>query len=264
MECPNCGNQVADDASICDHCDFILDKSFLGDDFTDDGDQAAAEVDQGQAAAPQRSSRRRPEPEDDEEMDELEKEMQALRERRRVSQTPVPTTTTVKESETLEEESGKIAKDIEGVLGKYWKAFKALQKPDKLLVGGGAGLALFSFFPWVSFAGVASLIGLEVGGWFTLLMGGAIISLVFLRGQKHWRDKQKYILYAQLGVAGLAVLFVLIRMGSLGSVGGDDIGSELHKSLGASLGVGLVLCLAASVTMAVGAFILFKAKVLKK
>ncbi|MBW1872512.1 MAG: hypothetical protein JRJ19_10625, partial [Deltaproteobacteria bacterium] len=194
MECPNCGKQVADDSSICDHCDYILDKSFLGQDFTDDDDHASVEDDQDNAVAPERSSRRRPEPEDGEEMDELEKEMQAIRERRRVVQTPVPTTTTVKESQTLEEESGKISKDIEGVLGKYWKMFKSLSKPDKLLVGGGAGLVLFSFFPWVSFAGLASLIGLEVGGWFSLLLGAAIISLVFLRDQKHWRDKQKYIL----------------------------------------------------------------------
>jgi hypothetical protein len=220
MRCPQCGEEIEDDKAICGHCDYIIDKSFLGDDFTD--------------IEPERPSARRS-----------------------AQDTSVDSSATPR-SENLSVEASRVTDDVQNTLKKIWGNFQKLSFPDKLAVGGSAGMFLFAFFPWVSVSGVVTITGFEVGGWFTTVLAAATIAIVFMRQNGYWRDGEKYVLYVQTGIAVIAVLFTLSRMFFLGkSVPFPGIAT-------ADIGAGLFLCFLSSVTILGGAFLLLKEKVLKK
>ncbi|MFC1654357.1 hypothetical protein ACFL2F_01015 [Myxococcota bacterium] len=261
MRCPQCGQELDDGTAICDHCDHIIDKSFLGDDFTDmepdPPEPSEPTTERGPPPRP-RSSRRPPRPAS---QDSTEPERPSAR--RSAQDTPVDSNT-APPSGSLSVEASRVTDDVSNTLKKIWGNFQRLTFADKLAVGGAVGMFLFAFFPWVSVSGVGAVIGFEVGGLFTTVLMGATIALVFMRQNEHWRDKEKYILYVQTGIGILAVLFTLSKMFSLGKTAPFPVSRGVPGAATASVGAGLFLCFLSSVAVLGGALILLKEKVLKK
>jgi hypothetical protein len=259
MRCPQCGQELEDGTTICEHCDYIIDKSFLGDDFTDMEPEPPAppEPTTERGPPPQRSRRRPPRPP----QDSTEPERPSAR--RSAQDTPVDSST-APPSESLSVEASRVTDDVQNTLKKIWGNFQRLVFADKLSVGGAAGMFLFSFFPWVSVSGVGAVIGFEVGGWFMTILTAATIALVFMRQNPHWRDKEKYILYIQTGIGAIAVVFTLSKMFSLGKSIPFPASRGISGVATASVGAGLFLCFLASVAVLGGALLLLKEKVLKK
>ncbi|HUU00143.1 MAG TPA: hypothetical protein VM425_01740 [Myxococcota bacterium] len=259
MRCPNCGKEVPDGTAICEHCDHILDKSFLGGGFTDDSaGESGGNYDQdGSSGSDDQASPGG---------DQVDREMEALRRRRRVEKNPPRGASGIEESKDLGEEAGKLVKDVKGTFSNAWGFYKKQDTSDKLCTAGAAFVVLFVFFPWVTISGASSItkIGIEVGGWFSMLMGAAMIALIYMRGQKHWRDKQKVVIYAQAGVAGLTLISLLIQMGKLSSLTAADTDSPLEMTLGTHIQIGLVFSMLGAIAMAAGAGLLLKEKVLAK
>jgi len=262
MRCPQCGQEVEDGAAICEHCDYIIDKSFLGDDFTDMEPEPEApaepEPTTERGPPPQRSRRRPPR---EAPKDSTEPERPSAR--RKAQDTPVDSSS-APSSENLSVEASRVTDDVGNTLKNIWGKFKSLGFADKLAVGGAAGMFLFSFFPWVSVSGVGAVIGFEVGGWFMTVLTAVTIALVFMRQNPHWHDKEKYILYVQTGIGAIAVLFTLSKMFSLGKAVPFPASRGIPGMAAASVGAGLFLCFLASVAVLGGALLLLKEKVLKK
>jgi hypothetical protein len=261
MRCPQCGQEIEDGSAICEHCDHIIDKSFLGDDFTDmepEPEPEPSEETTERGPPPQRS-RRRPPPQAPQDSTEPERPSA----RRSAQDTPVDSGTSPP-SESLSVEASRVTDDVTNTLKKIWGNFQRLTFADKLAVGGAAGMFLFSFFPWVSVSGVGSVIGFEVGGLFMTVLTAATIAMVFMRQNKHWRDKEKYILYIQTGIGAIAVLFTLSKMFSLGKAVPFPASRGIPGMASASVGAGLFLCFLSSVAVLGGALLLLKEKVLKK
>ena len=260
MRCPQCGQELDDGTAICEHCDYIIDKSFLGEDFTDMEPETPAprEPETERGAPPPRSSRRPPRQAP---QDSTEPERPSAR--RSAQDTPVDSSTAPR-SESLSVEASRVTDDVSNTLKKIWSTFQKLEFPDKLAVGGAAGMLLFSFFPWVSVSGVGAVIGFEVGGLFMTLLTAATIAMVFMRQNKHWRDKEKYILYVQTGIGAIAVLFTLSKMFSLGKAVPFPASRGVSGVASASVGAGLFLCFLSAVAVLGGALLLMKEKVLKK
>jgi hypothetical protein len=238
MRCPQCGQELEDGTAICGHCDYIIDKSFLGDDFTDMEPEPPAPPEP--TTEPERPSARRS-----------------------AQDTPVDSSS-APPSESLSVEASQVTEDVQNMLKKIWGSFQSLSFPDKLAVGGAAGMFLFSFFPWVSVSGVGAVIGFEVGGWFTTVLVAATIAVVAMRQNEHWRDKEKYVIYIQTGIAVFAVLFTLSRMFTLGKTVPFPDSRGVPGVATASIGAGLFLCFLSSVAVLGGALMLLKQKVLKK
>ncbi len=260
MRCPKCGAQLEDGTAICEHCDYIIDKSFLGDDFTDMvPEPQAPEPTTERGPPPRPRSSRRPPPRAPQDSTEPERPSA----RRRAQDTPVDSST-APPSESLSVEASRVTDDVQNTFKKIWANFQRLAFPDKLAVGGAAGMFLFSFFPWVSVSGVGSVIGFDVGGWFTTVLVAATIAVVIMRQHEHWRDKEKYVIYIQTGIAVIAVLFTLSKMFSLGKTVPFPASRGIPGVARASIGAGLFLCFLSAVSVLGGALLLLKEKVLKK
>lgn len=246
MRCPSCGSQVAEGSSICDNCDFILDKSFLGDGYTDDDTGPDAPVEEDLH-----------DPEDDPSYPDGRGKIPKPRKSSDTNVSSGPPA-----SSSLSVEGSRMAADVEGFLKKLWQSFKQLEFNDKLAVGGSFAMFLFTFFPWVSIEGAGNMIGLEVDGWFIILMAAATVALVYVRQQEHWQDKQQYVVFAQIGVAAITVIFLLAKMGTKVKVTRPEL--DLHKVVVTHVQSGMVLCFLASLAVVAAAGLLLRDKVLKK
>jgi hypothetical protein len=301
MKCPQCGQDNEPGVAICAQCDAIIDPSFLGDDYTHesdgpadleddafDGEDTPAD-DQLEAAAEPAARRRRrgryvvgsadDEDEDDayedegedEGEDEIERQLAELRAKRaRNAKTPAAVDAEKQQAEkaqaasgSLGEESSRVQQDVEQSLGKISAFIKGLEKSDKIVLGGALGMFLFPLFPWITISGQGDLSGLEVGGWFLLLLAGCVGSLVYLRQDPHWQQRENIILYVQSGVVVLAVLFLLVRMFSTGSAVAA-VDPEMVGTYSVGVGVGLILSLLATIAAGAGTFLLLRDKVLDK
>ncbi len=203
--------------------------------------------------------------------DEIEQQLAELRAKRaRHAKTPAAVDADKQQAEkakasagSLGEESSRVQKDVEQSLGKIGSFLKGLEKPDKIVLGGALGMFLFPLFPWIAISGQGDLSGLEVGGWFLLLLGGCVGSLVYLRQDPHWQQREHIILYVQSGVVVLAVLFLLVRMFSTGSAV-VAVDPEMVGTYSVGVGVGLILSLLATIAVGAGTFLLLRDKVLNK
>ena len=264
MQCPKCGGDLPDGSAICKHCDHIIDKSFLGDDYLDEDDRDEAAPQERPEPNPAR--RRRP-PRTDEPPAPAswEPDRNAAtdhRARRAAQDTPVDHSSAPDNG--LSVEGSRVASDVESFLKKTAQAFQSLGLHDKLAVGGAVGMFLLCFFPWISVGAAGSLIGLEVDGWFAMLLAGAVVGLVYARHQKHWSDKEHYVLYAQVGVATVAVLFLLVKMSTLGKLKVTNPGLGVEQLVVAHVQGGLVLCFLSSLVSLAGVLLLFRDKVLRR
>ena len=302
MKCPKCGETNEEGVSICQHCDAIMDASFLGDDFTSDGlgedayaeDTPAEEEDLDPAPAPSRGRARKrsfvtssshdDDPYDDEEQDqdededyedeegdEIERQLAALRAKR--DRAPDPPHSLLEQQEAEKEKEGslgdevsRVQKDMESSLGKVGAFIKSLEKADKLALGGAIGMFIFPLFPWANISSQGSVSGLEIGGWFLMLLAACVGTLTYLRKDEHWQSREQYIIYVQTGVGAVSVLFLLAKLFSLGSIKPSyPAGMEPTAGLySVSVGSGLLLALGACALMGFGTFLLLKTKVLKK
>jgi len=290
MKCPECGEYNDEGISICQHCDAILDASFLGDDYTDehDGpddlseDNTSSGPAPAEPASPGRSHRRsfvvgsgsddyeeEEQPEwEDEEFAEIERQRAAHRTKRAQqkerphSATPAPSA----QGEDLGSEASQVQKDVEGSLNKVKDFLKGLEKADKISIGGALGMFVFPLFPWVNITSQGSRAGLEVGGWFLMLLALCVGTLVYLRQDEHWKGREKYVLYVQAGVVVISLLFLLARMINLGSIRHvmPDGTPALPGLYSASAGIGLILSLLACLAAGAGTGRRLKEKVLKK
>jgi hypothetical protein len=302
MKCPECGETNDEGVSICQHCDAIMDASFLGDDFTSDDmgedayaeDTPAEEEDPDPAPAPSRGRAKRrsfasssgynddsydeedqdqdeDELEGDEDGDEIERQLAALRAKR--DRAPDPPHSLLEQQEaakadegSLGDEVSRVQKDMESSLGKVGVFLKSLEKADKLALGGAAGMFIFPLFPWANISSQGSVSGLEIGGWFLMLLAACVGTLTYLRKDEHWQSREQYIVYVQTGVGVVSVLFLLVKLFSLGSImpsypEGMGPTAGLYS---VGVGSGLLLALAACGLMGFGTFLLLQAKVLKK
>lgn len=311
MKCPECGGDNESGVAICQHCDHILDASFLGDDFTSEpdepggGDEDEFEDTPPEGAetgdtwsgppptAPTRRGRSRGsrfvvgrsedsgydefDDEDDEEeqaydpeFEEIERQRAELRAKRdKAEQDRAAAARAPSEAEAepqMQDELEHVQKDMQETLGKATDFFKSLDKSDKFTLGGAIGMLIFPLFPWVSISGQGSLGGFEVGGWFISLLALCVGSLIYLRQDEHWQAREKYVLIAQAAVVAIAILFLLFRLVTVGSIkavapDGLTIPEGLYS---VGVGTGLLLTLISSGFAGFGTFIPFKAKVLNK
>jgi len=308
MKCPECGGNNDPGVAICQHCDHILDASFLGDDYTAEPEEPrdfeedefedtppegtpASDTQSGPApTAPPRRGRSRgsrfvvgrsqdggydafdSEDEDeaeqyDPEFDEIERQRAALRAKRdKADQAHSLADAPAEQREAIKDELGRVNKDMEESLGKAKEFVKSLGKHDKICLGGAAGMLIFPLFPWVSVSGQGSLSGFEVGGWLISLLALCVGSLIYLRQDEHWQAREKYVLIAQAAVVAIAILFLLFRMitiGSIKAVAPDGL-SLPAGSYSVGVGIGLLLSLICTGVAGFGTFFPFKEKVLGK
>ncbi len=212
-----------------------------------------------------------PDEEPEEGDDEIERQLAELRAKRaRNAKTPAAVDAEKQQVEkakdsagSLGEESSRVQKDVEQSLSKIGAFLKGLEKADKIVLGGALGMFLFPLFPWITISGQGDLSGLEVGGWFLLLLAGCLGSLIYLRQDSHWRQRESIILYVQSGVVVLAVLFLLVRMFSTGSAVAA-VDPEMVGTYSVGVGTGLILSLLATMAAGAGTFLLLRDKVLNK
>lgn len=273
MKCPSCGKEIAADSAICPACDYIIDKSFLGEGYTGQDADSAAGDDTGDGVPGRDVTQPAAEPlaEDDLEPagdpDEMERELAELRKRRQVKREQ-PRALRISDQESagnLEEEAGRLFADVVSSLKRLWQSFLALARAERLVVGGAAVALLGSFLPWVSVAGAGavSLIGIEVDGWLLVLLAAATAAAALLRHKPQWQEqpRRRVLLYGQLGASGLATLFVftqIMRVDSLVEL--PEAARVLPTALRASVQAGAVISLAAAATMLAGSVMQFTAE----
>jgi hypothetical protein len=289
MKCPKCGRQNPEGTVICSGCDAILDKSFLGGDFTDesgaakpdkppwDEDTAKPAAGDAPAAPPSKPGRRRPSSAPvpaQEQATERRIEKKPVpkpaarssdgeptaprKEKRSDSDTPPQPSFAPRQNENLKSESARMAKEVEGTLKKGWSFFLLCRLADKLSIAGGFGVFVFVFFPWVTIPRAEVFTGFELGGWFAGLLGIGTIVLVWLRLQPEWLPRARYVLYGQLAATATCLIYLLTRTGTAKSVrfSGADMG--MVDNLPPVIGAGLILCLGAAIVALAGTLMLYK------
>ncbi len=271
MKCPSCGKDIDVDTAICPHCDYIIDKSFLGDGYTDqdedtpDGDGAGRASAGGEDGTQPAGT-----PLDDDDLepagdpDEVDRELAELRRRRHVKREQ-PRALRISEqesSDSLEVETGRLFADVVAFLKRLWQNFLVMPRADRLVVGGAAVAFLGAFLPWVSVAGAGALtlIGIEVDGMLLVLLAAATVAAVLLRRKPNWQEqpRRQVLLYGQLGASGLATLFVFVQIMRVDSlVEFPEAARLMHTALGASVQPGAVISLLAAATMLGGSVMHF-------
>ena len=127
--------------------------------------------------------------------------------------------------------------------------FKKAELGHKIAIGGGAALVVGSFLPWVKATvplfGTVTESGIDAGdGWFSLLLGAAVIALATV-----WRAQPLQWLYVAGGVALAFGLFEWI------DISGDI--DELGGGFGAvKVGIGVPIVVAGALAALVGAEVL--------
>ncbi|MBN2497951.1 MAG: zinc ribbon domain-containing protein [Deltaproteobacteria bacterium] len=315
MKCPQCGEENPDGTMICEHCDAILDDSFLEDEEDLDEDYASAEDTPGgrdtqqfaaadeepwdeeeedeedvRAAAPpsapssgQRSFSREqmrkkaqqreiPEPdeEDEEEFAEIRRQREEVRKRRTAALAGRPKPMRIDEEKEkgkgqgLAIEASQVGKDVEGMLSKLKAFFLGLPKQDKLSLIGAGVMFLSSLFPWVEIEQQGSRIGLEMGGLFLILLAAALVALVYLRSSPDWKERAHYVLFGQLGVAGIALVFGLAKLFTSSSFTSISPADGVLRTHAGHLQFGIILAFLACGLAAGGSFWIFKQDFLDK
>lgn len=280
MKCPKCGHDNPAGTAICAKCDNILDKSFLGDDFTDEPgestefsdstDRSAPPPEAGQteiAPPPTRRSSRRPRPATDtgllsaktarkaaslgEEPTEHKAESlpDARKQKRSAQDTPVESAFAPEENESLKAESQRMAAEIRVQVRKGWSFYQALRAPEKIALGGAAGTFLFSFFPWVRFPPLDSISGVDLGSLFAVLLAVGCGVLVYLRVRPENAPRQRFLLFGQLGCAVLCAVFMLTRFGAARGYTLSEEELALTDGSGGLIQAGLVLAVLGSFAM---------------
>jgi hypothetical protein len=301
MKCPQCGYQNKPGISICDKCDFILDASFLGD--ADGGQEAEEppELDEStQSGPPPKPSRTRPSqtqaaepPQDDGHphkrgsrfiaggIDDpvLEGDPMAISTakpkddddwraelRREREQKAAEAAQQARDAPPArpQNESDRIVGDLKSVFAKGQGAYKGLTRADQLSVAGAGLMFLMCFFPWVSIERQGSLVGLEVGGLWLLLLAGCVGGAVFLRRTAHWQSRPKPIVLGQAGALALSLVFILSKITGLNSMRVVVPEADLEIPAAASVQFGIFLALVGAAVAAYGTWQIFRQEVLKK
>ncbi len=281
MKCPKCGKENDEGVSICQHCDFILDPSFLGEDY--EGDQQAdsgefaelnseefSEVtpssEQDEYKETREEEEEEEEKEEDEEDEEIERQLRELREKRGKHSVPHSAADLKRDDGTQKDIKNPVQDDLKKIFHGIATFFMNLQKADRIAMLSAVGMFLFTIFPWVSISNQGSLSGLEVGGWFLLLLGASLGALVYLRQDSHWQSREKYIIFVQAAVTGIALIFMLIRVVSISSLKPvTSDGTALNSSFySVQVGFGYLFALASTVGSAIATWMLLKEKVLNK
>lgn len=107
---------------------------------------------------------------------------------------------------------------------------------EKLVLGGTAGLVIGAFLPWAT-VGPFDVAGTDGDGVLTLLLGLIVAALA-------WTRKAPRLVIALIGLAVLIGLYDLV---DVGRVAGSD-----EEFFDVSVGIGLLLTVAASIVAAVG------------
>ncbi len=284
MKCPKCGHDNPAGTAICAKCDNILDKSFLGDGFTDEPEASGEAVDFGDntdrsappppeagqteiAPPPTRRSSRRPKPATDpgllaaktarkaaslgEEPTEHKAESlpDARKQKRTAQDTPVESAFAPEEGESLKAEGQRMAAEIRVQVRKGWSFYQALRLPEKIALGGAAATFLFSFFPWVRFPPLDSISGVDLGGLFAVLLSVGCGVVVYLRMRPENVSRARYLLFAQLGCAALCAIFMLTRVSAARGYTLSEEELALAEGSGSLLQPGLFLAILGSLAM---------------
>jgi hypothetical protein len=242
-------------ASICAFCDYIIDRSFLGEGYTDEPirpannqpeksekvDNPLLYEDTGKIVLSNHDKSPSSNPPSD-------NQSLKLPDSSRTSESP--------KKEDPAEKTSPIFKDVENILLKIWQSFLRHSVPDKLTIGGAAALLVFTLFPWVQVPGLGSRIGLELGGWVTLLCAAGFAALVQTRHHPKWYSFERPILYFQIGAASLLVLFLLVRMITIDWEDTSRVEGQFPiQFYSAEVSLGLVLCWVSSLVILVGSLL---------
>ncbi len=282
MKCPKCGKENDEGISICQYCDFILDPSFLGQDYAQEEEPGSADLDElgaDEFSELTPSSEEEPfegnDSEDEEDVDEedkeIERQLQELRDKR-AKHSVAHSAADMRKDRGIDKgtdkdiKSDSIQDDLRQTFQVITGFFGRLEKADKIAMVCAIGMFLFTIFPWVTISTQGSLSGLEVGGWFLLLLSASLGSLIYLRQDSHWQKREKYVIITQAAVVGIALVFLLVRVISIGSLkpvspDGLPVSEGLYSI---QVGFGFLFSLASTIGAAVATWMLLKQKVLKK
>lgn len=213
MICPNCQTLVADSAAICDHCNHILDASFLGGDITNEGEQgepaaeptrikampAAAPATRGasgEPAAKPAGRRKASEPATVQFPSDDDEATAAGARRATLDEVAAPPAAA---SEALEDLAAQ---------------FRALSRSEQLSAGGAALLLVSLALPWRTSLALGDDIGMLTSAWPLTLVPFAVVAVLVARRHPRlhgWRDR---LLQAATGLGALALVGILAFMRS--------------------------------------------------
>jgi len=240
VNCPSCKKPVKDGASICPHCDAVLDESILGsvpEDTVDDTPVPEAKPKKKPAAKPgakpatgKKPAARRPAPvaEPDPEAEEEKKKDEAPsfadgKYKNKYSQywteedgakgaavekAEAPLAPTSLSPDMAE---GDQPVDPLEMLKGTWAAFLALHFEDKLTVAASMGAVISAFMPWKSTTTDGDEMGLLGSGFFTTCLAiTAIVSVWARKSNKVPSVPRGKFPLAAVGAGALSALFCII------------------------------------------------------
>jgi hypothetical protein len=230
VRCPQCKAVVPDGATFCDHCDAILDESFLSPD-------ARTPV----PSAPPPAARRSPARAAGSEPPTGEIRIQS----------PEP-------AAPVAGRGGDLAPQAADALADLLAFLRTLSTGQKVALGGAAAAILFSFFPWAVLPGEGSVSGLDLGSILVVFLALCFSALLVMdhRGVAFVRDLRYYYNLIQVALSAAAVLFCIYRL-----IHPADLPAESHmlKSSGYDVKIetqfGLWLTTVSAIAAGVGLFL---------
>lgn len=206
MICPQCRTAVPEGAIICEHCNFILDTGFLGEDITNDAPReeatrikAVASIEDGRTrikaadkvarplkiAPPKAPPKAELYGDDDDE-----------------------STVGAKRKLNLDEVAAApsaAGEALEDVVSQY----KGLPRTERIAAMGAGILCLSLVFPWQNTVHDGEFTGLQTSAWPVSILAGIVLAIVFLRRHPLVRPLREYALLVSSGASMLALLLSL-------------------------------------------------------
>jgi len=276
VNCPFCTKPAPDDASICPHCEAILDDSFLGEIPDEEGeDTPVPEVPAPRPAAKARasaSSKKSAKPRRRAPLDEAPAE-----------EPPEPAAAANggyvnKYQQYWEEDDPPPAKanqaaparaqaldpsapsaageqaDPMVLLSDAWKGILALGFEDKIAFGGCAALGLMSLMPWRGTPDGSEL-GILSWGFLTLLLSGAGAAAIWVRKKEMLQAVPRpFVPLATVGAGGLSAFIALVFI----IFGGEELMQQGRLVESAWPTFGVYLTLFAAIPVILGGLLTFK------
>ncbi len=248
-------------------------------DFDDDDLQGPSTetVRGGSYSRPGASKRRQQEIEKEDDPDDIDAEIERQREAMRAKRTntnpgeaqqQLPNETQPQGSQIKTErgkdlgmEASQIGRDMEDMLGKATSFFGALGTHEQVALVGCLVAFLSTVFPWVEIEQQGTRIGLEMGGIFVWLLSAGAAVLIYLSSQKDWLLRRKILIYAEAGIAGIALLFTLSKIFTSLSFNIVSPADGLEHTYAGTIQFGLVLTIIGAGIMAGGIGLLLKSEV---
>ena len=184
IKCPNCQKTWPDDKQICDACDYIIDKSFLGENFTD------------------------------EERKDKQKILPKVDSKENNGKPKLFVHRGGKVGKYLKKDKVGLEPE-ENFFRSLEDFFSNLEKEEKIILISMTVGVILAFLPWLNVPVEGNVEGIRVGGWIVVLLLLGIGTLFWYSYEKVTPFLARRLILTQIGLAVLCLIWTLIILGQI-------------------------------------------------